>query len=185
MPTPAELSQQRRQHDPRHPGQGLLPGSRLRPRLRQEQADLLRLFFDTEFPNTGPEFRFTWYLGRTPTPRHVGYTSLRRVEGWNTPNVPKRVCPGMRHKVNYAKDLITTLIPRSCLGIPNDYAGQATWPRSAGITQKHSSSMAQPTTSPGTTASRTSGQAENHPARSTSDMDREVTPRLTAACRTH
>ena len=24
----------------------------------------------------------------------------------------------MRHKVNYAKDLITTLIPRSCLGNP-------------------------------------------------------------------
>jgi hypothetical protein len=88
------------------------------PDFVKNKTDLLRLFFDTEFPNTGPEYRFTWYLGRTPTPRHVGYTSLRRVEGWQTPNVPKQTCPGMQHHVSFAKDVMTALIPRSCIGHP-------------------------------------------------------------------
>ena len=84
----------------------------------KNKTDFLRLFFDTDRADNGPEFRFGWYMGRNPG-RPVGQTHLKRVDGWETPNTPQHFCTKMGHQVNYAKDVLTALIPRHCLGHPD------------------------------------------------------------------
>jgi hypothetical protein len=82
-------------------------------------TDLVRLYFDTDEDGGVPEFRMSWYLGRNPA-RPLGHTAFKSVTDWENPkDPPQHVCPGIRHQANYAKDVITVLIPRRCLGHPD------------------------------------------------------------------
>ena len=94
----------------------------------KNKTDLLRLWFDTDRADAGPEYRFGWYMGRSPG-RPVGQTHLKRVEDWESPNTPQHSCPDMRHQVSYARDVLTVLIPRGCLRQPDQlrWSGYVAW----------------------------------------------------------
>ena len=81
-------------------------------------TDIVRIYFDTDRPDGGPEYRLSWYLGQNPV-RPVNRTSLYRVDYWEWGIHTKVQCPGMRHQVNYAKDTITLVIARQCVKNPD------------------------------------------------------------------
>jgi hypothetical protein len=83
-------------------------------------TDLARILFDTDPADAGPEYRLSWYLGRNPY-RPTQHTVLLRVETWKFGSSSKVLCPGMRHQVNYARDVITLLVARSCLEDPEQF----------------------------------------------------------------
>lgn len=85
----------------------------------KNETDIVRIYIDTHLADRGPEYRFSWYLGRSPG-RPVQHTVLTRVEVWEFGETKKVLCPGMRHRVNYARDVIAVLFARRCLRYPEE-----------------------------------------------------------------
>lgn len=79
-------------------------------------VDLVRIYFDTNRSQKGPEYRFAWMMGRSPA-HHVGKTWLEQVDKWEEPGTRVR-CPGVTKSANYLYNVVTVVIPRKCLGEP-------------------------------------------------------------------
>ena len=94
----------------------------------KNKTDIVRIYFDTDRSDWGPEFRLSWYFGRNPA-RPAGHMSLRTIEYWDQRVDSKTPCPGMKHQVNYARDVITVVIARRCVGYPKAlrWAGFVAW----------------------------------------------------------
>jgi hypothetical protein len=94
----------------------------------KNKTDMVRIWFDTDTGRDSPDFSFQWIMGRNPA-RPVGHTHIRRIDGWRSADHPRLRCPGMKHQVNYARDVITVMVPRNCLGDHNElrWAGQVAW----------------------------------------------------------
>lgn len=83
----------------------------------EDRTDYLRLWFDARQRNTGPEYRFTWYLGRNPSDQPKGAMGLTRIDTWG--GAGRLIsCPGIRRNVDYRLDRLWVSIPRRCLGYP-------------------------------------------------------------------
>lgn len=95
----------------------------------KNKTDLVGIWFDSDKDAGRPNYYVVWYLGKNPTPRQVGHMHLKRMHSWFSGPVPNVRCSGMRHQVNYAKDVITVMVPRRCLGYPGEvrWAGQLYW----------------------------------------------------------
>ena len=78
------------------------------------QTHILRLYFDTDRANSGPEFSYYISLSKYPGtsgPRAV----LSRVDTWEQGGTGLG-CRNARWAVNYDTDIITVKMPRACLG---------------------------------------------------------------------
>ena len=79
--------------------------------------DVLRLFLDTSSAATGPEYAFTWNVGRYPASKK-GYAAFTKAKGWSLGR--EQLCTGIRKNVSYAADTLRVEIPRTCLGNPSE-----------------------------------------------------------------
>lgn len=83
----------------------------------KDETDIVRIFFDTDETDSGPEYRLTWTMGKNPDGL-VGRVSLEKADAWWSEGTKVR-CEQTRKAVNYSRDVITLQVPRRCVGSPD------------------------------------------------------------------
>jgi hypothetical protein len=86
--------------------------------FQKNETDMVRLFFDTDPEDSGPDYFYDWHFGRSPA-RKVGYSYFGTTDSWRVSG--ERVkCPRIRRGINYRTDVITVAVPKSCLSKPEE-----------------------------------------------------------------
>lgn len=85
----------------------------------KNKTDMVRLFFDTDPNDNGPDYSYTWYFGKNPA-QPIGTSFLAKGDSWGLEGAVGVRCPRIKRAINYRTDLLAVTIPRSCLSRPSE-----------------------------------------------------------------